>query len=63
MPKLKSHSGLAKRAKQRPGGTVKISQAGNQHNTGKKSSSKNRKLRKSTLMSKDDVKRLKTLIK
>ncbi len=63
MPKMKSHSGLNKRAKQRAGKTVKITRAGYQHNTGKKPTKLNRKLRQLSLMSKADMKRLRTMLK
>jgi len=63
MSKMKSHSGLNKRVKKRAGKTVKITQAGYQHNTGKKSAKHNRQTRKLSLISKADMKRLKTMLK
>ena len=63
MPKLKTHKGVAKVSKKRPGGTVKITKAGGQHNTGKKNAAYNRDVRKGSLMSKSDMKRLKSVIK
>lgn len=62
MPKMKTHKGLSKVAKARPGGTVKIGRAGGRHNTGKKNAAANRTVRKGSLMSTGDMKRLKDLI-
>lgn len=62
MPKLKTHKGTKKVAKVRPGGTVKIGHPGTRHNTGKKNSASNRAGRKSSTMSKSDMKRLKSLM-
>ncbi len=63
MPKLKTHKGLSKVSKVRPGGTVKIGKAGGRHNTGKKSTALNRKIRKGSQMSTGDQERLKKIIK
>lgn len=62
MPKLKTHKGVSKVAKQRPGGTIKIGKAGGLHNTGKKNSASNRSVRKGSLMSKADYSRLKSIM-
>ncbi len=62
MPKMKTHKGLSKVSKKRPGGTIKITKAGGQHNTGKKNAAYNRDVRNGSLLSKGDHKRLKTLI-
>ena len=62
MPKLKTHKGTKKVTKVRPGGTVKIGHPGTRHNTGKKNSASNRTGRKSSTMSKSDMKRLKSLM-
>lgn len=62
MPKLKTHKGTKKVSKVRPGGTVKIGHPGTRHNTGKKNSASNRAGRKSSTMSKSDMKRLKSLM-
>lgn len=62
MPKMKTHKGLSKVAKVRPGGTVKIGKAGGRHNTGKKNSAANRNVRKGSLMSTGDMKRLKDIL-
>ncbi len=63
MPKLKTHKGLSKVTKVRPGGTVKINKAGKRHNTGGKPASFNRNKRKATLMSTSDMNRVKKIIK
>ena len=62
MPKLKTHSGLGKVIKKRPGGTIKIGKAGGRHNTGKKNSQFNRDVRKGSQMDKSDIKRLKSIM-
>lgn len=59
MPKIKTHKGLAKVVKQRPGGTIKIGKPGSRHNTGKKSSVANRASRKGSEMSAADINRFK----
>ncbi len=63
MPKMKTHKGLSKVAKVRPGGTVKIGKAGGRHKTGKKNTAYNRDIRKGSLLSKADHNRVKDLIK
>ena len=63
MPKMKTHKGLSKVAKVRPGGTVKIGKAGGRHKTGKKNAAYNREVRKGSLLSEADYKRVKDLIK
>ncbi|HHU54464.1 MAG TPA: 50S ribosomal protein L35 [Mollicutes bacterium] len=63
MPKMKTHKGLSKVVKVRPGGTVKIGKAGGRHNTGKKNAAHNRNVRKGSLISEADYKRVKDLIK
>ncbi|MDD4547483.1 MAG: 50S ribosomal protein L35 [Bacilli bacterium] len=63
MPKMKTHKGLSKVAKVRPGGTVKIGKAGGRHKTGKKNAAYNREVRSGSLLSKADFKRVKDLIK
>ncbi len=63
MPKMKTHKGLSKVTKVRPGGTVKINKAGGRHKTGKKNAASKRNIRKSSLLSKADYKRVKDLIK
>ena len=59
MPKLKTHKGVAKVTKVRPGGTIKIGAPGSRHNTGKKNAASNRKKRSGSLLSKGDYNRLK----
>ncbi len=63
MPKQKTHKGVAKVCKVRPGGTVKIGKPGTRHNTGKKNAASNRKGRIGSLLSVPDSKKLKDLIK
>lgn len=55
----KTHKGIAKVCKARPGGTIKIGTPGSRHNTGKKSSASNRKSRAGSLLSTGDFNRLK----
>lgn len=62
MPKLKTHKGIAKVAKVRPGGTVKIGHSARGHNTGKKSAASSRHGRTASNMSKGDIKRLKNIM-
>lgn len=62
MPKMKSHSGIKKAIRTRPGGTTKIGCPGSRHNTGKKSAVVNRKKRAGSVLSKGDNNRLKSLI-
>lgn len=63
MSKMKTHKGLAKVARVRPGGTVKIGRAGGRHKTGKRPTSFNRKIRKGSHLDKSDLKRVKELLK
>ena len=58
----KTHKGIAKVCKVRPGGTVKIGTPGPRHNTGKKNAASNRKSRAGSLLTKADYNRLKDLI-
>ncbi len=58
----KTHKGIAKVCKVRPGGTVKIGTPGSRHNTGKKNAAANRKSRAGSLLTKADYNRLKDLI-
>jgi ribosomal protein L35 len=59
----KTHSALKKIAKVKPNGTVKITKAGGNHKSGKKSNKITKKYAQSSLMSKGDYKRLKDIIK
>lgn len=61
MPKIKTHKGIKKVLKVRKGGTISIGRPGSRHNTGKKTTSLNRKNRKGSVLSKSDAKRLKTV--
>ncbi len=63
MPKMKTHKGLAKVTKQRPGGTVKIGKPGSRHNTGKKNAASNRDDRRGSWLSQADKNRFKKLAK
>ena len=62
MPKQKTHKGMAKVCKVRPGGTIKIGKPGTRHNTGKKSSLSNRTGRKGNGLTQSDYKRIKDFI-
>jgi large subunit ribosomal protein L35 len=56
MPKLKTHRGAAKRVTKTAGGKLKRHKAYKSHILTKKSTSRKRKLRKSTLVSPADAK-------
>ena len=62
MGKLKTHKGTKKVLKVRKGGTIAIGRPGSRHNTGKKTSSANRKNRKGSALSRADYNRLKEII-
>lgn len=62
MAKMKTHKGLSKVVRVRPGGTVKITKAGGRHKTGKKNAAYNRDIRNGSLLSKSDYKRVKDII-
>jgi len=62
MPKMKTHRGAAKRFKKTGSGKIKRYRAFASHLTGKKSQSRIRRLRKSTLVKAADMKRIKLLI-
>ena len=62
MPKMKTHKGIAKVCKVRPGGTIKIGTPGSRHNTGKKNAASNRKSRKGSLLSASDYKGVKDIL-
>ena len=57
--KKKTHKGIAKVCKVRPGGTIKIGKPGSRHNTGGKNIKFNRSCRKGSLLSESDYKRIK----
>ncbi len=63
MPKMKIHSGAAKRFKKTGGGKYKRSQAYASHLLGKKNPARKRRLRKSSTVKPADVKRVKQLIR
>ncbi len=62
MPKMKTHRGAAKRFSKTGTGKIKRNRAFASHLTGKKSSSRKRRLRKSTIVKPADYKRVKVLI-
>lgn len=62
MPKQKTHKGMSKVCKIRPGGTIKIGKPGSRHNTGKKNAASNRAARNGSLLSTGDFKRIKDFI-
>jgi len=62
MPKMKSKSSVSKRIKKRKSGTVTRGHAKTSHLFANKSQKQKRKLRKSTNMSKSDIKRYKDII-
>lgn len=63
MGKLKTHKGTKKVLNIRKSGTVTIGHPGSRHNTGSKTSAFNRKVRKSTTLSKADANRFKNILK
>ncbi len=63
MPKMKTHSGAAKRFKKTGKGNYKRSQAYASHLKRRKSPSQKRRLRKSTMVKPADVKRVKQLVR
>lgn len=62
MPKMKTHRGAAKRFKKTASGKIKRSSAYKRHILEKKSPKRKRGLRKGTLVSKSDFKRVLKLI-
>ncbi|MGL4662948.1 MAG: 50S ribosomal protein L35 [Culicoidibacterales bacterium] len=62
MPKMKSHSGLSKRVKRTGSGKLKRGQAFTGHLAQSKTQKQKRQLRKGTLVSASDMKRIKQLI-
>jgi large subunit ribosomal protein L35 len=62
MGKMKTHRGSAKRFKRTGTGKIKRYKAYKGHLTGKKSAKRVRNLRKSTLVSKGDQKRIDSMI-
>jgi large subunit ribosomal protein L35 len=62
MPKMKSHSGMAKRVKVTGGGKILAEQAGKRHLLEGKSSRRTRRLSGTVELVKTDVKRIKRLL-
>jgi large subunit ribosomal protein L35 len=62
MPKMKTHRGAAKRFKRTGSGKLKRSHAYRSHMFSNKSQKQKRKLRKATLVSKGDFKRIRFLL-
>ncbi|MDK9710296.1 50S ribosomal protein L35 [Acidaminobacter sp.] len=62
MPKMKTHRGLAKRVKVTGSGGLKRSHSHTSHILTKKTPKRKRNLRKATMVSKSDMKRIKTLL-
>ncbi|MGJ9457165.1 50S ribosomal protein L35 [Oceanobacillus sp. CF4.6] len=62
MPKMKTHSGSAKRFKRTGSGKLKRSHAYTSHMFANKSQKQKRKLRKSGVVSSGDYKRIKAMI-
>ena len=62
MPKQKTHKGTAKVLNVRNSGSITIGCPGSRHNTGKKSTTHNRKMRTGSTLSSADRSRLKNLI-
>lgn len=61
MPKMKTHRGAAKRFKKTGSGKLKRARAYTSHLFANKSTKQKRKLRKGSLVSKGDFKRISTL--
>ncbi|MDP4085359.1 MAG: 50S ribosomal protein L35 [Bacillota bacterium] len=62
MPKMKTHRGAAKRVKRTGSGKLKRDHAYTSHLFANKSTKAKRKLRKSTVISKGDFKRIRQLL-
>lgn len=62
MPKMKTHRGSAKRFKKTGSGKLKRSHAFMNHMFANKTTKQKRKLRKSTLVSKGDFKRIRHML-
>ena len=62
MPKMKTHRGAAKRFKKTKTGKIKRNKAFSSHILEKKSPKRKRRLRKSTLLDKSDMKRVEKLL-
>ncbi len=62
MPKMKTHRGAAKRVKKTGSGKLARNKAFTSHILTKKSAKRKRNLRKGTLVSASDMKRVRTLV-
>lgn len=62
MPKMKSHRGLAKRVKRTGSGQLKRGRAFTSHRFHGKTTKQKRQLRKASLVSKSDYKRIKLML-
>jgi large subunit ribosomal protein L35 len=62
MPKMKTHRGAAKRVRKTGSGKLKRSHAFTSHILTKMTTKRKRKLRKAGLVSKGDMKRIRTLV-
>jgi large subunit ribosomal protein L35 len=62
MPKMKTNKGAAKRLKKTGGGSLKRGKQNRRHILTKKSPKRKRQLRKDTLVSKADERRMKRLL-
>ena len=62
MPKVKTHRGAAKRLKKTGSGKIKRTRQNKQHILTKKSPKRKRHLRKGTLVSRADEKRVKQMV-
>ncbi|EKU50187.1 50S ribosomal protein L35 [Staphylococcus massiliensis] len=62
MPKMKTHRGAAKRVKRTGSGKLKRSRAFTSHLFANKTTKQKRKLRKASLVSKSDAKRVRQLL-
>ena len=62
LPKMKRHSGAAKRLRQRKSGSIRRSKAAASHNLSKKSSKRKMDLRQSTDVHKADLKRVRRML-
>ncbi|MBM7096493.1 50S ribosomal protein L35 [Bacillus sp. H-16] len=62
MPKMKTHSGAAKRFKRTGTGKLKRSQGYTSHLAANKSTKQKRKLRKASMVSKGDQKRIDAML-
>lgn len=62
MPKIKTHKGTSKRVRITKSGKIKRRKAFQSHNLEKKSATRKRGYRKSQLVAKSDIKRIRKLI-